>query len=173
MRWITTTLFASGSLLAMVVPALADAPFMPIVNAPDHVVTMATRSAGRETGTRTHIHHAGWTRIDAVERGRPWTQYFGHASSVVFRVERHDSGEWSLLSVRRGDGPTLSVNRDRFMTGETRTIVGETCQTWNVLRGTSSSLALLSCVTADAVRGVAARRDAVAADLGSAGIERD
>lgn len=137
-------------LIAIVPPALADAPLMPVA-APDHVVTMTTKSFGRESGTRTHTHHAGWTRIDVIERDRPSTRYFGHADSVLVHAPSVQPGDVTLFTVRRGDEPASYVNRNKFMTGETRTILGETCHVWNVLRGTNTSLALLSCVTKDGI----------------------
>jgi len=137
--------------MATAISAMADAPFLPFASAPDHVVTMETHSFGHITGTRTHTHHAGWTRIDAVERGRPETRYFGHAGSILVNIGRDASGALSFFSVRRGDEPGTHYNRDRFKTGETRTILGETCHVWNVLRSTNTSLALLSCVTDDGI----------------------
>jgi hypothetical protein len=135
----------------MAVSALAEAPFMPVANAPDHVVIMTTQSFGRESGRRTHTHHGGWTRVDEIERGRPATRYFGHAESILVQMARDASDASSSFSVRRGDEIVTYLNRDRFKTGETRTILGETCHVWNVQRATNINLVWLSCVTDDGI----------------------
>jgi hypothetical protein len=139
--------------------AMADAPFMPVA-APDHVVIMTTKNFGRESGTRTHTHHAGWTRIDVVERGRPSTRYFAHTGSILVNAARDASGAWLGLSIRRGDEPVSYVNRDRFETGETRAILNETCHVWNIARATRQDLAWLSCVTNDGIELWSAARGA-------------
>jgi hypothetical protein len=140
------------ALIALAVPAAADAPFVPDGGVPDYVVTMETSSFGRKTeDSRVHSHHAGWTRIDTIERGRAATRYFGHAGSILVRAARDVAGAWSHLDIRRGDDPSPIYDRSRFKTGETRTILGEACHVWTVMRATSVSLALLSCVTDDGI----------------------
>ncbi len=146
------SLAALGVLIAMVAGALADAPFIPNARAPDYVVAMETSSFGRKTESlRSHTHHGGWTRIDTVEKGRPATRYFGHTDSVLVRLQRDSSGALSYFDIRRGDDPSPIWSHDRFKTGETRTILGETCQVWNVSRSTKTNFSLLSCVTDDGI----------------------
>ncbi len=129
----------------------ADAPFAPLPTMEDHVVTMAiTRWGGAPTNdTRTVTHHAGWTRIDTVEQGRPSTSYFGHRSATEVRFSR-SVGDLIYLAILHGIEQHQSsiFKYDSFKTGERQELLGETCEVWSVLR---NPITKLSCVTDDGI----------------------
>ena len=140
------------ALFATAAPALADAPFMPNAKAPDYIVTMETKSFGRQTaGARIHAHHAGWTRIDTIENERPAIRFFGHVNSVLVRFTRDASGAFSYFDIQRGSDPSPLFIRDAFKTGEMQTVLGESCHVWNVMRARDPRLTLFSCVTDDGI----------------------
>lgn len=138
-----------GVILAATAVRGADAPFVPPGGAPDHIVTMATRSFGQaQDGVEVHTHHSGWTRIDGPRGDLP-THYIGYADSVVVRINRNASGAMTYFDIQRGFEPGLL--RDSFKTGETRTVLGEACDVWDVKRTPDKGQQLVwsSCVTRD------------------------
>jgi hypothetical protein len=59
---------------AVIGSAAADAPFAPVANVPDYVVTMVERP--REISRRVS-HHGDWTRVDRMEGSNLFsTKYF-------------------------------------------------------------------------------------------------
>jgi len=140
-------------LIAATGAAWADAPFIPEGRAPpDHVVTMVVRTIHRkDSSSQIHTHHAGWTRIDEQEGRRIATRWFGHKDSVLVRAWRNDAGGLRLFDIHRDYVPF--ADNKSFKTGETRAVLGESCEVWNAARTEpgSTELARLSCVTQDGI----------------------
>ena len=138
--------------------AAAEAPFLPLPNAPDYVATIFVKLYHGATFREVRTVHNGWTRVDGNfdQKAYRSTSYFGpeglfitFAREPSAEIEGHD---W--LHVMRGSA-SAHLNRwgdSPFRTGERQTLLGEGCEVWNL----SKALARpdgrrLSCVTLDGI----------------------
>ncbi|HUI96025.1 MAG TPA: hypothetical protein VLX44_09755 [Xanthobacteraceae bacterium] len=141
-------------------PASAQiAPFSPVANAPDYVVTLVEPNSSKTT-THTVIHHGKWARVETAEGADHTTAYFAPDGPIEFGVRRPDaSGEVVSLSVTHGRDQD-SWHYAPQNTGERHTLIGETCTVWTVLHSPKTVLSALhpdsdsvelSCVTDDGI----------------------
>lgn len=140
--WLAMLLWSSA--------AAADAPFMPLPNTVDHVVTMVTKWASGPQ-SRVVTHHAGWTRVDrSVGRDHASTVYHGHVKTISVNISRDSAGQYAYLAILRGPEQHKIPQADytAFKTGERETFLGESCDVWSVMR---SSFTKFSCITEDGI----------------------
>lgn len=137
----------------------AEAPFAPLPSVPDHVATVFVKLYHGPTFQELRTHHGGWTRVDESidQPSYRSTSYFGpDALFVSFargpspQVEGYDwlhimRGQAMADLIRWGDHP--------FKTGERRTLLGESCEIWNLSsrRLVRRDAKHLSCVTPDGI----------------------
>ena len=154
------TLALSLALTLCPLAAAAEPRFTPVTNMPDHIVTMTLKHGWSPDaiGTLTITHHAGWSRTDRVERNRKTTSYFGHASATDVTLYPGGPDEYTGLMILRGDEQERATYLDftSFKTGERDTVLGESCEVWNVFRARErgpnpTRFMKLSCITADGI----------------------
>jgi hypothetical protein len=129
--------------------AIAEAPFAPLANQPDHVVIMVESGHGEKITARNVIHRGDWTRIDHGG-SYPATEYASANVNVWIY------GQGSSISFVRGSEPNYSdTDRVARNTGERQIHLGESCTVWDVWRKkrerTGYNLSHLSCITDDGI----------------------
>jgi hypothetical protein len=132
--------------------AVADAPFAPLANAPDHVVTMVESQYGKKIAARNVTHHGDWTRVDRMRDSYPVTEYVSVNGIANVRIY----GQGSVVSLQRGGEPNYyGADREARNTGERQTHLGENCTVWDVWRikreRAGFDLSHLSCITDDGI----------------------
>jgi hypothetical protein len=131
--------------------AATEAPFAPLANQPDYVVTMAESSYGRNLGIRIVTHHESWTRIDRIQDSYFSTEYFS-AKGATVRIE----GRGSTVAFLRGGKPNYpGIDSEAQESAERQRHLGENCTVWDVWRTKNErngfSTSNLSCVTDDGI----------------------
>lgn len=147
----------------MTVPHMATAaselPFAPSPDTPDYVATVFVKLSHGPTHREVRTHHGGWTRVDERfdQNAYRATTYFGpNQLFVSFAREPSADGEGhDWLHVLRGPA-TVNLVRwgdNPFKTGERRTLLGESCEIWNLSdkRLIRREARRLSCVTPDGI----------------------
>jgi len=115
-----------------------EAPFAPLPNVPDYVATVFVKLYHGPTFQEVRTHHSGWTRVDGSfdQRAYRSTSYVGPGALFVTfarepsaQIEGHD---W--LHIMRGPAMAhLGRSGDHpFKTGERQTLLGESCEIWNL-----------------------------------------
>jgi hypothetical protein len=132
--------------------AVAEAPFAPLANQPDYVVTIVESEYGKEVAARNVTHHGNWTRVDRIKDAYSVTEYFSADGLTNVRTD----GQGSVVSFQRGREPDYSaIDREAHSTGERQAHLGENCTAWDVWRTRKEkagySLSRLSCVTDDGI----------------------
>jgi hypothetical protein len=142
---------------AAITSAAADAPFAPIDQVPDYVVTMAERRfQSEEARPRIVRHHGDWTRVDTVDQ--PFgsdpqyntAAYFSTGRKTEIRVYRSDF----RVQMIRGGEPSPWHDTAPRNTGERQSHLGESCTVWDAWRVASDpagGLTHLSCITDDGI----------------------
>src|SRR5262249_37740449 len=144
------SIFLSPAMACAVIgSAAADAPFAPVANVPDYVVTMVEHP--RDYGRRVS-HHGDWTRVDRMEGSNLFsTQYF----SANGLADIHIYSPLSSVSFVRGGEPSSYNDNEPHRTGERQTHLGESCTVWDVRRDNrgqaGGGLTDLSCITDDGI----------------------
>jgi hypothetical protein len=132
-------------------PAVAEAPFAPLANAPDHLVTMVESQYGKKIAARNVIHHGDWTRVDRMSDTYSFTEYV--ATNGIANLRLH--GQGSVVSFVHGREPNYGADREAHNTGERQTHLGENCTVWDVWRikkeRAGYDLSHLSCITDDGI----------------------
>jgi hypothetical protein len=138
--------------------AASELPFAPLSDTPDYIATVFVKLSHGPTYREVRTHHGGWTRIDERfdKNAHRATTYFGPTLFVSFAREpsaEREGHDW--LHVVRGSAmaPLVRWGDNPLKTGERRTMLGESCETWNL---SSKRLARpgakhLSCVTPDGI----------------------
>jgi hypothetical protein len=131
--------------------AAADAPFAPLSNQPDHVVTMVESQYGRKIAARNVTHHGDWTRVDRMSDSYSFTEYVSTDGIANLRIH----GQGSVVSFVHGREPNYGADREARNTGERQTHLGENCTVWEVWRikreRAGYDLSHLSCITDDGI----------------------
>jgi hypothetical protein len=137
---------------AVIGSAAADAPFAPVANVPDYVVTMVERPGDR---IRRVSHHGDWTRVDRMDGSNLFsTGYFpanGLAAIHINSLGSYGTG----VSFERGGERSPYGDTEPRRTGERQTHLGESCTVWDVRRDNggqaSGDRSDLSCITDDGI----------------------
>src|ERR1700693_6161985 len=144
MRWAVAGV---GLLCAAITPAPAEqlsAPFAPLPNVPDYVVTMAGNSGYGATPNyvRTVMHHGAWTRAENKSASQHTIGYFLPARSIEIDLYRSaDVGdEIGAAHFSRGDDRSKLWDYASRNTGERQTLLGEACTVWEVARSREGAL---------------------------------
>jgi hypothetical protein len=132
--------------------AAADAPFAPLTNQPDHVVTMVESQYSRKIAAWNVTHQGDWTRVDRVSDSYSFTEYVSTNGIANLRIHGQDSA----VSFVHGREPNYSgADREARNTGERQTHLGENCTVWDVWRikreRAGYDLSHLSCITDDGI----------------------
>jgi hypothetical protein len=132
--------------------AAADAPFAPLTNQPDHVVTMVESQYSRKIAAWNVTHHGDWTRVDRMSDSYSFTEYVSANGIANLRIH----GQGSVVSFVHGSEPNYSgADREARNTGERQTHLGENCTVWDVWRikreRAGYDLSHLSCITDDGI----------------------
>jgi hypothetical protein len=143
--------------VAAITSAAADAPFAPIANVSDYVVTMVERGfQSEEPRPRIVSHHRNWTRVDSVDQpfgaAVPYnvSAFFSTHRKTEIRVYRSDL----IVQMIRGSEPSPWREMAPRNTGERQSHLGESCTVWDVWRVASDptgGLTHLSCITDDGI----------------------
>jgi hypothetical protein len=148
-------LFGIALMLAAAAPAASHAPFSPVADRPDHVVTMVEHSAHRkEDLTRTVLHRGDWTRVDTRSVGHVSTEYYHRSCKPFPRHGRDLKNNYLTVAVSRGCHRTPGWNYEPVRTDERQTFLGESCTVWTAWRSdrfAGSELVATSCVTDDGI----------------------
>jgi hypothetical protein len=137
---------------AVIGSAAADAPFAPVANVPDYVVTMVERP--REISRRVS-HHGDWTRVDRMEGSNLFsTKYF--SANGLAAIHIYSLGSLGVsVSFERGGERSPNADTEPRRTGERQTHLGESCTVWDVRRDNggqaSGGLSHMSCITDDGI----------------------
>ena len=146
------SIFLSPAIACAVIgSAAADAPFAPVANVPDYVVTMVERPG--DYGRRVS-HHGDWTRVDRMEGLNPFsTEYF--PANGLAAIHLYNYGPGVSVSFVRGGERSPYVDTEPRRTGERQTHLGESCTVWDVRRDNggqaSGGLSHMSCITDDGI----------------------
>jgi hypothetical protein len=132
--------------------AAAEAPFAPLANQPDHVVSMVESDYRKKIADRKVTHHGDWTRVDRIRDSYPVTEYVSANGTANVRIY----GQGSAVSLVRGrESDYSAIDREARNTGERQTHLGENCTVWDVWRTrrerTGYNLSHLSCITDDGI----------------------
>jgi hypothetical protein len=144
-----------GLLCASIGAAAADAASRPDANVPDHVVTMVRHPGyGTEDHMLTIMHHGDWTRTDTIVAKQKTTTYVRHGSATEISVSP-DGPDYFYAAFTSPDTDRIG-DTSAFKTDERRTVLGESCVVWNVLRVREprpggGGIEKLSCVTDDGI----------------------
>jgi hypothetical protein len=136
---------------------MAQAPFSPVPDVPDYVVTIVEkRPRGDPTdNVRTVTHHGEWTRIDVVANGRRSTSYINDARTLSLDVAHAGSGAYAYANIVRDTRPRNipSWFHRTFKTGERQVLLGESCEVWDIRRWNPRDVPppAFSCVTDDGI----------------------
>jgi hypothetical protein len=142
---------------AVIGSAAANAPFAPVANVPDYVVTMVERPRDPRDYSRRVSHHGDWTRVDRMAGSNLFsTEYFsanGLAAIHIYSIYMYSPGT-SVSFVRSGErSPNADTEPRR--TGERQTHLGESCTVWDVRRDNggqaSGGFSHMSCITDDGI----------------------
>ena len=134
---------------AVIGSAAADAPFAPVANVPDYVVTMVERPGDY---SRRVSHHGDWTRVDRMEGSNHFsTKYFSANGLAAI----HIYSPLASVSFERGGERSPYADTEPRRTGERQTHLGESCTVWDVRRDNggqaSGGLSHMSCITDDGI----------------------
>jgi hypothetical protein len=99
--------------------AVAEAPFAPLANQPDYVVTMVESEYGKEVAARNVTHHGDWTRVDRIKDAYSVTEYFSADGLTNVRTDGQARSFPSSVAVSRIIPPstvklTIPANDRRF-----------------------------------------------------------
>jgi hypothetical protein len=143
--------------------AAAEPPFTPLASVPDYTADVELNPGwgSSRRDRQTVRHHQGWTRIDKLIDGRfPVTSYAGPGPVSIDISGDPSTGSRGLV-IQRGAEINRSVGwkYEPFKTGDRDTLLGESCEVWNVASHTSFDgyqyakrvLKILSCVTTDGI----------------------
>ena len=148
-------LLCAGLLCGVATTADAGAPFAPVADVPDYVLTMNEHTAyRRQDAPLTVTRHGGWTRVDTTDAALATTTYYARNGEIEISLYRGDSRGIEAALFRRGKDPdweTLIRN-----TGERRIVLGETCTVWretykSLRRTDTIDVSRTSCVTDDGI----------------------
>ncbi len=146
------SIFLSPAICCAVIgSAAADAPFAPVANVPDYVVTMVERPG--DYGRRVS-HHGDWTRVDRMEGSNPFsTEYF--PANGLAAIHLYNYGPGVSVSFVRGGEQSPNADTEPRRTGERQSHLGESCTVWDVRRDNggqaSGGLSHMSCITDDGI----------------------
>jgi hypothetical protein len=150
------SIFLSSAISCAVIGvADADAPFAPVANVPDYVVTMVERPRDPRDYSRRVSHHGDWTRVDRMAGSNLFsTKYFPANGLAIIHIYSLGSYGTSVSFVRGGErSPNADTEPRR--TGERQTYLGETCTVWDVRRvnggQASGGFNNMSCITDDGI----------------------
>ena len=156
MRWLMIISLAAGFIAGGCEEAFAHTPFEPRADAPDHVVTMMGTDGVQTVQSRIVTHRGEWTRVETEQDGRRRTQYFKRNEATTVRIYHGRADEYFLITVILGPERLSLWDYEPTRTTERKTLLGESCTVWEVLRprhpsGVLLKLTRLSCVTDDGV----------------------
>jgi hypothetical protein len=148
-------LISMAVLLCPAAALAAEAPFAPLPNVVDYIATTVGGWAPRLNEVGRITHHAPWTRIDGLQNGRNSRGYVNDDKTVSIDLQYGASGKYAYLSIVRQIRPPdiPSWFRGSFRTGERQSVLGESCDVWEIRRWRSYDVPprSFSCVTDDGV----------------------
>jgi hypothetical protein len=156
MKHIMRSIFLSPAISCAVIgSAAADAPFAPVANVPDYVVTMVENPRDPRDYSRRVSHHGDWTRVDRMAGSNHFsTEYFsanGLAAIHIYSLGSHGAS----VSFERGGERSPYADTEPRRTGERQTHLGESCTVWDVRRDNggqaSGGFSHMSCITDDGI----------------------
>lgn len=164
------SIFLSPAIACAVIgSAAADAPFAPVANVPDYVVTMVERP-----GDRRVSHHGDWTRVDRMEGSNHFsTEYFSANGLAAIHIDSPGARVWFV----RGGERSPYADTEPRRTGERQTHLGESCTVWERRHNggqASGGLSHMSCITDDGIElwNKTISRDSVIASAEATRVER-
>lgn len=98
----------------------SEAPFAPLANQPDYVVTMAESSYGKHLGIRIVTHHESWTRVDRIQDSYFSREYFSAKGTTV---RTYNQGS-TVSFLRGGELNYFGVDREAHETAERQRHLG-------------------------------------------------
>ena len=140
---------------AVIGSAAANAPFAPVANVPDYVVTMVERPWDPRDYSRRVSHHGDWTRVDRMAGSNLFsTKYF--SANGLAAIHIYSLGSYGTsVSFERGGERSPNADTEPRRTGERQTHLGESCTVWDVRRDNggqaSGGFSHMSCITDDGI----------------------